>query len=173
MIDDWAHSHTGTPCDLDGKLAAKGTIDDAVLGRLLSHPYFDRVPPKSLDRLAFDTALGGMSAENGAATLTAFTARSVARGAGFFPAPPRRWLVTGGGRRNPVLLAMLADVLEAPVEPVEAVGWNGDALEAEAFAYLAVRSLRGLPLSLPGTTGARAAVTGGHLDIPDLGIPAN
>ena len=167
MIDDWALQHTGRPCDIDGRLAAAGTVDAAVLARLLAHSYFDRVPPKSLDRLAFDTPLAGLSAEDGAATLTEFAARAVARGAAFFPSPARRWLVTGGGRRNPVLLARLAAILNAPVDPVENIDWDGDALEAEAFAYLAVRSLRGLPLSRPETTGARAAVTGGRLTVPE------
>ncbi len=93
--------------------------------------------------------------------------RSIARAADFFPQPVTRWLVTGGGRHNPVLMAGLAAALGVPVEPVEDVGWNGDAIEAEAFAYLAVRSLRGLPLSLPKTTGARRAMTGGRLYMPE------
>jgi anhydro-N-acetylmuramic acid kinase len=165
LLDDWALAHTGKPCDVDGKLAARGTVDGGALARLLAHPYFDRVPPKSLDRLDFAAELPGLSAEDGAATLTEFTARAIARGAAFFAAPARRWLVTGGGRHNPVLLARIEAAVGAPVEPVEAEGWNGDSLEAEAFAYLAVRSLRGLPLSLPETTGARAAVTGGRLNM--------
>lgn len=166
LLDDWAERHTGKPCDLDGRLAAAGREDPAALARLLAHPYFERKPPKSLDRLDFAADLDGLSAEDGAATLAAFTAEAIAKGAGFFPALPRRWLVTGGGRHNPVLLDRLARAVGAPVEAVEQVGWNGDSLEAEAFAYLAVRSLRGLPLSLPETTGARQAVSGGRLDLP-------
>ncbi len=166
LLDDWALAKTGIPCDVDGRLAARGTVDEGALAAVLADPYFARTPPKSLDRLAFRVALDGLSAEDGAATLTAFTARAVARGARFFPAPPKRWLVTGGGRHNPVLMAVLARELAAPVEPVEEVGWNGDALEAEAFAYLAVRALRALPLSLPKTTGVRAGVTGGCLHRP-------
>ncbi|HEX7969896.1 MAG TPA: anhydro-N-acetylmuramic acid kinase, partial [Stellaceae bacterium] len=104
-----------------------------------------------------------LSAADGAATLTAMTAAAVARAAEHFPAPARQWLVCGGGRRNPVLMAALSARLGAPVDPVEAVGWDGDALEAQAFAYLAVRSLAGLPLSLPGTTGVARPVTGGRL----------
>jgi anhydro-N-acetylmuramic acid kinase len=166
LLDDWALAHTGRPCDVDGGLAASGKVDSAVLARLMAHPYFDRVPPKSLDRLAFDVSLSGLSAQDGAATLTAFTAAAVARGTAFFPAPACRWLATGGGRHNPVLLARIGEAVGAVIEPVEAAGWNGDAIEAEAFAYLAVRSLRALPLSLPETTGARTAVTGGRLHMP-------
>lgn len=166
LLDDWALAHTGRPCDVDGRLAASGREDAAALARLLAHPFFERTPPKSLDRLDFDAGLAGLSGPDGAATLTAFTAEAIARGARFFPAPPRRWLVTGGGRHNPVLLARIAQAVGAVVEPVEDVNWNGDALEAEAFAYLAVRSLRGLALSRPETTSARAAVTGGRLNLP-------
>lgn len=168
LIDDWALTHTGRPCDVDGRLAAQGTVDQTVLARLMSHPYFERTPPKSLDRLAFDTPLSGLSAEDGAATLTAFTAQSIARSAEFFPTPVGCWLVTGGGRQNPVLLSAISDAVGKTVEPVEEVGWNGDALEAEAFAYLAVRALRGLPLGLPKTTGARTSVAGGRLHMPEV-----
>jgi anhydro-N-acetylmuramic acid kinase len=167
LIDDWALMHTGRACDVDGRLAAAGTADEAVVAQMMAHPYFDRLPPKSLDRLSFETPLGGLGIENGAATLTTFTVWSIARAAEFFPAPVTRWLVTGGGRHNPVLMAGLAETLGMPVDAVEEVGWNGDALEAEAFAYLAVRALRGLPLSLPKTTGARRAVTGGRLFMPE------
>jgi anhydro-N-acetylmuramic acid kinase len=137
-------------------------VDAAALAALMTHPYFSKVPPKSLDRDDFDPApVAGLSRADGAATLTAFTAAAVAASLVHLPAPPKRWLVTGGGRHNPSLMAALAERLRVPVEPVEAVGWDGDALEAQAFAYLALRSLEGLPLSLPGTTGARRAVTGG------------
>jgi anhydro-N-acetylmuramic acid kinase len=162
LIDDWAERHTGQPRDQDGALARAGRVDAAALVALLTHPYFSKAPPKSLDRDDFDPApVAGLSPADGAATLTAFTAAAVAAGLAHLPAPPKRWLITGGGRHNPSLMAALAERLGVPVEPVEAVGWNGDALEAQAFAYLALRSLEGLPLSLPGTTGARMAVTGG------------
>src|SRR6185437_14632940 len=105
----------------------------------------------------------GLAAEDGAATLTMMTAASVAAASRHFPAPARRWIVTGGGRRNPTLMDWLAARLGVPVAPVEEVGWNGDALEAQAFAYLAVRSLAGLPLSLPATTGVSRPMTGGRL----------
>ncbi|MFM2129299.1 MAG: anhydro-N-acetylmuramic acid kinase [Pseudomonadota bacterium] len=166
LIDDWALAHTGKPCDVDGRLAAAGRVDAMRLAQFLAGPYFARRPPKSLDRNEFTVDLSGLSPADGAATLTAFTAEAVALGTRHFPQPARRFLATGGGRHNPVLLAGLSRALGVPVSPVEDVGWNGDALEAEAFAYLAVRSLRGLALSLPETTGARAAVTGGRLDLP-------
>ncbi len=110
--------------------------------------------------------MAGLSLEDGAATLTALTARTIAASVAHMPVPPSQWLVCGGGRHNPVMMRMLADALEAPVKPVEAAGLNGDMLEAQAFAYLAVRASRGLPLSAPGTTGCRAPVTGGVLSDP-------
>jgi len=164
LIDDWMRRHTGRPVDRDGAAAARGRIDARALAALLDHPYFAASPPKSLDRDDFSAmAVDGLALADGAATLAAFTAHAVARARDHLPAAPRRWLVTGGGRHNPTLMGMLAEALAVPVEPVEAVGWRGDALEAEAFALLAVRSLDGLPLSLPGTTGCRQAVTGGRL----------
>ncbi len=167
-IDDWALRHLGQPVDRDGMLARSGRIDATRLAAFLAHPFFDRTPPKSLDRddfAAFDDAgmiPGELGAADGAATLTAMTAAAVACAAAHFPAPVNRWLVTGGGRHNPVLMAKLTRLLAAPVAPVEAAGWDGDALEAQAFAYLAVRSREGLPLSLPSTTGVTRPMTGGR-----------
>ena len=167
LLDDWAAGRTGMPYDRDGALAARGRVDAAALAVLLDHPYFARPPPKSLDRGAFDPApVAGLGAADGAATLAAFTAAAVGRARVHLPVPPTRWLVCGGGRHNPVLMRMLAERTGAVVEPVEAAGWDGDALEAQAFAYLAVRSLRGLPLTLPGTTGVGAPLTGGRRHAP-------
>ncbi len=164
MLNDWTLRHTGRPADIGGALAGSGRVDAGVLSALLKHAYFERPAPKSLDRDAFDPApLEGLSAGDGAATLVAFTTAAVARAQPLFPRPVRRWLVAGGGRHNPAIMAALAERLGAPVAPVEAVGWDGDALEAQAFAYLAVRSLRGLPLSLPTTTGVRRPASGGQL----------
>ena len=164
LIDDWVEAQTGQTYDADGRIAGRGRIDEARLETLLANPYFDRTPPKSLDRLDFTLgAVDGMALADGAATLTAFTARSVARAREHLPAPPTRWLVTGGGRRNPTLMRMLADALAAPCAPIEAIGADGDAIEAQAFAFLAVRSLHGLPLSFPTTTGVPAPTTGGRL----------
>ena len=164
LIDDWVLSKTGAAFDRDGRLARSGAVDRAALDALMAHPYFDAPPPKSLDRNAFDPApVSGLSAEDGAATLVAFTAEAVRRALAHMPAAPLRWLVTGGGRHNPALMAALAERLGAPCDPVESVGWQGDALEAQAFGYLAVRSRRGLPLSLPRTTGVPRPLSGGVL----------
>lgn len=163
LIDDWILTRQGLRYDSGGRVAARGSVHAVALTALLDHPFFDRPAPKSLDRNAFNPSpVAGLSIEDGAATLTAFTAFSVERLLPHLPAPPARWVVTGGGRRNATLMAMLADRLRVPVDPVETVGWNGDALEAQAFAYLAARSRLGLPLSEPGTTGVPAPVTGGR-----------
>ena len=168
-LDDWIFRHTGDPFDRDGRLAATGRVDQAVLARLLADPYFARPAPKSLDRLDFARSLAAsgldaLAAADGAATLVAFTAESVARA--LLPAAPLRWLVTGGGRRNPAIMGALAMRLGAPVAPVEEVGWDGDALEAQCFGFLAARVLAGLPLSFPGTTGAPHPLPGGAVAHP-------
>ncbi len=166
LIDDWVRARTGAAADYDGALAAAGKVDEAALARFLAHPYFARRPPKSLDRDQFAALMPeGLGTADGAATLTAMTAAAAALGARHFPAPTRRWLVTGGGRHNPVLMDMLARRLGpgTSVAPVEAVGWEGDAIEAQAFGYLAVRSRKNLPLSLPATTGVKAPMHGGRL----------
>jgi len=164
LLDDWVERHTGAAFDEDGRIAGSGIIDAGVLAALLANPFFDRPPPKSLDRNAFSlSAVAGLGLANGAATLAAFTIHSVARAREHLPAAPLRWLVGGGGRHNATMMAGLRTALEAPVDPVEAVGWDGDALEAQAFGFLAVRSLRGLPLSLPGTTGVPWPMPGGEL----------
>ena len=164
LIDDWIRTHMDRPYDPDGRIAAAGRIDPARLAELLAHPYFEHAPPKSLDRLDFTLApIAGLGLEDGAATLAAFTARAVARAREHLPEPPRRWLVTGGGRRNASLMSLLADALGVPVEPIEAIGADGDALEAQAFAFMAVRAVRGLPISFPKTTGVPLPLCGGRL----------
>ena len=172
LMDDWVGRHTGAAYDRDGALAAAGQVQADRLAALLDHPYFTRPPPKSLDRHAFSLAsVQGLSPADGAATLLAFTVAAVVCAAAY--APPRRWLVCGGGRHNGALMAALRAALPQ-ADPVEAVGWDGDALEAQAFAFLAVRSLRGLPLSWPGTTGVPAPQTGGTLHQPGhLAPPPN
>ena len=164
LIDDWMLTHTGRACDANGESAAKGRIDKTVLAGFLAHPYFARKPPKSLDRNEFDPSpVSALSLEDGAATLTAFTAEAAGLAARHFPAPVKRWIVTGGGRRNATLLRAIAAATGVSVVTAEQVGWDGDALEAQAFAYLAVRSLKGLPLSLPTTTGVARPMPGGQL----------
>jgi len=169
LINDWMARHTGKPLDRDGAAAAEGQVAEDRLHQNATDAYVARCPPKSLDRNTFALAgerMAGLSPEDGAATLTALTVRTIAASVAHMPHPPSRWLVCGGGRHNPVMMRMLADALDAPVEPVEATGLDGDMLEAQAFAYLAVRSRRGLPLSAPGTTGCNVPVTGGVLNVP-------
>jgi anhydro-N-acetylmuramic acid kinase len=164
MIDDWMQRRLGFARDEDGALAARGRVHDDYVTQYLRHSYFGEPPPKSLDRNAFALELvSGLSPQDGAATLAAFTAASIAQARAHFPEQPLLWVISGGGRRNKTLMAMIAGLVESAVAPAEAVGMDGDAVEAEAWAYLAVRSLKGLPISFPGTTGAPAPVTGGVL----------
>ncbi len=164
LLDDWAWRHIGVPCDRDGALARAGRADRDIVARLLADPFFRRPPPRSLDRQAFAGALDAvahLTPEDGAATLVAFTVGAIV--ALPLPAMPARYLVCGGGRANPAIMAALASASGVAVEPADAIGWDGDALEAQAFAFLAARSVRGLPLSLPGTTGVPAPCRGGRL----------
>ena len=169
-LDDWIARRTGAAFDADGAIARSGRADPDVLRRLLAHPYFARTAPKSLDRLDFSTALASsgleaLSTPDGAATLVAFTVEAVV--ASPLPAPPLRWLVTGGGRRNPAIMAALRERLGVAVDPVESVGWDGDALEAQCFGFLAARVQAGLPLSYPGTTGVPHPMPGGRIVLPE------
>jgi len=163
-IDDWMHRHSGKPVDENGDVARTGKVNDAALNKMLENAFFDATPPKSLDRLDFGTnAVEGLSPEDGAATLTAFTAASIAKARAHFAEMPNVWIVCGGGRHNRTLMDDLRARVNAPVLAAEDAGWNGDFIEAEAFAYLAARSVQGLPLSLPTTTGVREPMTGGRL----------
>lgn len=162
LLDDWVRHHTGQPLDEGGLLAAGGKVDEDALQVLMTDAYFGRVPPKSLDRNAFSLdAVRHLAPADGAATLTAFTAASIAAARAHFPEQPALWIVSGGGRRNKTLMTMLASRVEAAVAPIEATGHDGDAIEAEAWAYLAVRALKKLPITYPGTTGAPRPMTGG------------
>lgn len=167
LMDDRVFRETGANFDDGGAIAATGAVDEGVVERLMTHRYFEQTPPKSLDRNAFDaSATDGLPLADALATLAAFTARSVARGAEHLPERPALWLVAGGGARNPTLLDMLRRRLGAEVRTADEVGLSADALEAQAFAVLAVRSLKGLPLTYPGTTGAPRPMTGGVLARP-------
>jgi anhydro-N-acetylmuramic acid kinase len=168
-INDLMQARRGVAQDEGGALAVTGDPDEAVIARFLEQPYFYKMPPKSLDRNDFADllpAVAHLSDADAAATLTAVAAAAVAKGAEHFPTAPDRILVTGGGRHNGTLMRMLAALMSCPVEPVEAAGLNGDMLEAQAFAFLAVRVLRGLPTSAPGTTGVAAAIGGGKISRP-------
>jgi anhydro-N-acetylmuramic acid kinase len=163
-LDDWVRRHSAMVRDEDGAISAGGTPIDKVVAAFLSSPYLSRKPPKSLDRndfsFHFDSAIG---LEDGAATLVSCTAHGVAEARRHFPLPASSWVVCGGGARNPTILKTLARLLGAPLRTAVDLGWDGDAIEAQAFGFLAVRSLRGLPLTFPTTTGCPAPMTGGRL----------
>jgi len=171
LLDDYLRLRTGRPLDTDGRMAAAGKVDEAAIIRLLQHPFFAAPPPKSLDRNDFRSLVGdtldNRGVEDGAATLTALTAAAVARIVPHLPRAPALWVISGGGARNPTLMHMLAERLKpARVESAHDAGWSVDSLEAQAFAYLAVRALRGLPISFPGTTGVKQPLTGGVVAKP-------
>ena len=161
-IDDWMQRHTGTPVDEGGALARSGQVNDIALAGMLASSYFARLPPKSLDRMDFGMdSVEALSPAEGAATLAAFAAAAIAKAADHFPATAATWVVSGGGRHNTFLMEQLRAYVNAPVLSTEEAGWEGDMLEAHGFAYLAERSRRGLPLSLPRTTGVKQPMTGG------------
>ncbi|MBU2935617.1 MULTISPECIES: anhydro-N-acetylmuramic acid kinase [Pacificibacter] len=169
-INDLMQVRFGKSFDENGDLAAQGTVDIDLLNAFSRHAYFAKIPPKSLDRNDFHNVLSQvktLSDADAAATLTAMAAASVAQGMEHCPSAPKRILVSGGGRKNAVMMAMIAAALDCPVEPIEVVDLDGDMLEAQAFAYLAVRVKRGLPTSCSSTTGVAAAVGGGQVSTPD------
>jgi len=164
MIDLWVQARTSERCDLDGALALAGRVDARALAAYLADPYFATSGPKSLDRFDFSLdPVDHLSLEDGAATLTAFAAASVELGLRGLSQRPERVIVCGGGRQNPVLMHAIAERLDVPVAAAEAMGWRGDSIEAEAFAYLAARTAMGLPISFPATTGAPKPMTGGRI----------
>jgi anhydro-N-acetylmuramic acid kinase len=169
-INDFLQSRLGLAMDEGGRIASGGAVENGALELFLAEPYFARIPPKSLDRNDFPEMIGlvtELSDADATATLTAMCAAAVAQGMEHCPKAPSKVLATGGGRHNPVLMEMLRVSLDCPVEPVETVGLDGDMLEAQAFAYLAVRVARGLPTSAPSTTGVRACVGGGTVTVPE------
>jgi anhydro-N-acetylmuramic acid kinase len=167
LLNDWCARHLDVSMDRDGLLAARGKVNADALGQLLRSNYFATAAPKSLDRNAFDASIvDGFSPEDGAATLTRFTAEAIARSAALLPEPPRLYVISGGGRRNPTLMRDLRELIQVPVISAEEAGLDGDSMEAEAWAYLAVRCLRGLPITFPGTTGAPEPLPGGVLALP-------
>lgn len=168
LLDDFMLRRMGEAVDRDGRAAAKGRAHVDWIARALRRPFFSKPPPKSLDRNDFAAlSVDDMTTEDGAATLTAFTAASIAMIAPALPKLPASWIVVGGGASNPTLMRMLAERLDpAAVTRGTDLGWSGDAIEAQAFAYMAVRSLEGLPLTFPGSTGVSAPLTGGILAKP-------
>jgi anhydro-N-acetylmuramic acid kinase len=166
-LNDWVRAHTGVDMDKDGKLAAKGKVNETNLNDLLAHEFFKRTPPKSIDRQEFcRDCTSDLSLEDGAATITRFIVLSIADAAKFFPKPVNTWIVTGGGRLNPEIMKGLRETLKVTVRTADGLGWDGDALEAQAFAYLAVRTERWLPVTFPTTTGAPEPMSGGQVFHP-------
>lgn len=161
-LNDWIGRHGLGEIDRDGRIAATGKVDEERLARLLDHPYLAAPYPRSLDRNDFTSAMAdGLTAEDGAATLTAFTAGAVGRALNALPQRPARLVLCGGGRHNPVMRQEIAARAGIEVLLAEDLGWRGDAIEAECFALLAMRTLRGLPISFPTSTGVARPITGG------------
>lgn len=164
LLDDWIFKKNGLPFDKDGNIASSGQYEPNVLRKWLAHSYFDTPPPKSLDRNMYSiNKLKKLSTEDGAATLSKFTIEAIAKAQDYFPEKTKLWIITGGGRHNLFLVNSLRRRLKVKVCPIESYGFNGDSIEAEAFAFLAVRSIKGLPLSIPSTTGVCRPVSGGRL----------
>jgi anhydro-N-acetylmuramic acid kinase len=164
LIDDLMLERTGQPYDKDGRTASQGVVNRQILQKMLQHPYLEMPPPKSLDRNAFDSyAVAELSLEDAAATLTAFTAETIAMGIQQCPSNVSKIIVCGGGSRNPMMMRMIAEKTGADVVPSTAYGWDPQAIEAQAFGFFAIRALRGLPISFPGTTGVHSPMTGGVL----------
>lgn len=163
-LNDWISRQGRGEMDRDGTLARRGRVDEERLGRWLEDPYFSAPPPKSLDRNSFSASLAdGLSPEDGAATLTALIAAAVDKALERLPKRPERLIVCGGGRKNPAIIDALRERARVNPVPAEAVGWRGDAIEAECFGYLAMRTLQRLPISFPLTTGVKAPLTGGRV----------
>ncbi|MBI5319390.1 anhydro-N-acetylmuramic acid kinase [Bradyrhizobium sp.] len=168
LLDDHMFRSMNQRFDKDGEFAAKGSVDEAWVARALQMPFFSLKPPKSLDRNDFACLkVADKAPADGAATLTAFTAAAIARIVPLLPKPPKSWIVCGGGARNRTMVRMLRERLApATVEVAETLGWSSDALEAQAFGFLAARGLKGLPLSYPATTGVPMPMTGGVIARP-------
>src|SRR4051794_20708750 len=168
LLDDFMFRTTGQPFDCEGRLASRGVADEAWVSRALRHPFFALPPPKSLDRNDFaNLELRDVSPADGAATLTAFTAAAIASVISLLPKMPKSWIIAGGGARNLTMVRMLRErVAPASVEAADALGWSADAIEAQAFGFLAARGLKGLPLSYPATTGVPMPMTGGVIARP-------
>lgn len=167
LLDDLMRERGGADYDEGGTVSASGRPDEPLLRWLLAHPYFDKRPPKSLDRNWFSHRLvGHLSLPDAAATLAAFTAGAVGKALAWADETPRRWIVGGGGARNRDLLRRIGDAVGVAPETADAVGWSADGLEAQAFAYLAARHFARLPITFPGTTGVREPMRGGVLASP-------
>ena len=167
LLDDWIRKHSDLPYDKDGEISSKGNVQEILVNDLMNHDYFKEMPPKSLDRDAFDvSSLSMLSVEDGATTLIAFTVNAIKMAEVMCPDFVKKWYVCGGGAHNPTMMQMLSDELYGDVESISSIGFDGDYVEAEAFAYLAVRRIYNLPITFPGTTGINEPSTGGKVHMP-------
>jgi anhydro-N-acetylmuramic acid kinase len=167
MIDLLVQARGAGRFDDKGNYASVGLVDESLLRALLAHPYFDAAPPKSLDRYDFSLEpLEELKLEDAAATLVAFTAEAAKLGFQKLETSPATVIVCGGGRHNPEIMKALRERLKAQVLTAEDVDWRGDSIEAEAFAYLAARTARDLPISFPKTTGVPTPMKGGRIVRP-------
>ena len=169
ILDTWMRMRLGAEMDFDGIWAAKGHVEEKLLAHLMHHPFLEQQPPKTLDRNDFNPLLRqveGLSIADGAATLTAFVAHSIASAVRFFPQPPVQWILTGGGTFNPSLVRMIKECIPQKVLIASDLGWDKDSLEAQAYGFLAARSLNSLPITFPGTTGVSEPLSGGLIHYP-------
>jgi anhydro-N-acetylmuramic acid kinase len=168
LLDDFMHRVMCQRFDCEGRMAAQGVADEAWIAQGLEHPFFALPPPKSLDRNDFAAlTLREMPPADAAATLTAFTVAAIARIVPLLPNVPKSWIISGGGARNLTMMRMLRERLApATVEAADALGWSANAIEAQAFGFLAARGMKGLPLSYPATTGVPIPMTGGIIARP-------
>lgn len=167
LLDDWVRKHSDLPYDKDGAMSSNGKVQEILVNDLMKHDFFKEMPPKSLDRDTFDvSAISILSPEDGAATLIAFTVCAIKMAEIMCPDFVKKWYVCGGGAHNPTMMKMLSDELFGDVENISSLGFDGDYVEAEAFAYLAVRKLYDLPITFPGTTGINEPSTGGVINDP-------
>jgi anhydro-N-acetylmuramic acid kinase len=169
LIDQWVNRHAGIPYDSGGAIASEGRVLSGLANRYLSSPFFTARERVSLDRNDFqlpDDDEAGL--EDGARTLAFVTAAAIAKAQAHLPEKPKLWILTGGGRHNQRIVEDLTVALRhtGQVIKAEEAGLNGDSMEAEAWAWLAVRSLRELPITYPGTTGVKQPATGGVLAQP-------
>lgn len=171
LIDQWVQTEGGIPFDQGGAIAAEGGVIQQIAEQYLSEPFFEQTIPKSLDRNDFKPLKSGSaSLEDGARTLAHISAAAIIKACDQLPEAPKLWIICGGGRKNPAIMSDLKKLVlqmnKGEVVPAEDVGLNGDSMEAEAWAYLAVRSLKKLPLTFPMTTGCKKEVSGGKLTLP-------